>query len=131
MHTRVVGRYAVLLSLALAIGACRTATVLQPEISVALVAKLTEAQVADAIRRAGKERGWEMEDAGPGHITGTLRVRGRYLAVTDIAYSPTQIRIAYKDSQNLDYDDGEIHKSYNKWVKRLSDAIRKELARPS
>jgi hypothetical protein len=131
MNTRVAARYAVLLSLALSVAACRTADVLQPEINVAVVAKLTDAQVADAIRRAGKERGWDMEDAGPGHITGTLRVRGRYLAVTDISYSPTLIRIAYKDSQGLDYDDGKIHKGYNKWVKRLSDAIRKELGRAS
>ena len=131
MQTRVAARHAVLLLLVLAVAGCRSATVLQPEIDVVLLATRTEAQVAEAIKRAGKERGWEMVDAGPGHITGTLRVRERYLAVTDISYSPAQIRIAYKDSRGLDYDDGKIHKGYNKWVKRLSDAIRKELGRPS
>jgi len=130
MKTRGVGRYAVLLSLVLAIGACRTRAIEEPQIhltTMAAAAKLSEAQIGDAIVRAGKDRRWEMEPGAPGHITGTLRARDRYLAVTDITYSKTDIRIAYKTSEGLDYEDGKIHKAYNKWVNQLAAQIRKQL----
>src|SRR5262245_51041602 len=104
MKARTLARIALLCGLALSIGACRSAPVLEPQIDVAMFAtsgKLTDAQVADAIKRAGSELGWQMEDAGPGRITGTLVVRNRHRAVTDIRYSPQQVRIAYKDSAGL------------------------------
>jgi hypothetical protein len=134
MKTRVAARHAVLLTLAVSIAACRTAPINQPEIhltTLAAASKLTEGQIADAIQRGGKARGWEMAAAGPGHITGTLRVRDKHLAVTDISYSKTQIRIAYKSSEGLSYGDGKIHRNYNKWVEQLADSIRKQIGSAS
>ena len=137
MKSRVAARCALLLSLSLALGiaACRShPAVNTPEIQVSSLptgGKLTEAQIADAIKRGGQARGWTMEDAGPGHITGTLVVREKHTAVTDISYSKTSIKIAYRDSKNLEYGDGKIHRNYNKWVELLSESIRQQLAKPS
>ena len=130
MNSRVLVRTALMLSLALSIAACKSHPVNQPEIQLSTLptgGKLTEAQIVDAIKRGGKARGWEMADAGPGHITGTLRVRDKHTAVTDISYSKTHIKIAYKDSENLDYADGNIHRNYNKWVELLAESIRDQL----
>src|SRR5262245_21497632 len=127
MNSRVAVRYALVSSLALVIAACRSLPVVnEPTIQISTGGKLTEAQIADAIQRRGQVRDWEMADAGPGHFTGTLHVRG-HTAVTDISYSKTQIKIAYKDSENLNYDEGKIHRNYNKWVELLADSIRQQL----
>jgi hypothetical protein len=128
MSKHAYARRAAILLIALSIAACRTAPVLQPEIAVTTFSteKRTEAQVADAIKRAGVERGWKIVDAGPGHLTGTLDVR-KHQAVVDIAYSTTSVKIAYKDSTNLRYEDGEIHRNYNRWVNNLAESIREQL----
>lgn len=131
MNSRVIVRTALMLALALSIAACKSGNPInEPEIRLATIptgGKLSEAQIADAIKRGGQARGWVMTDAEPGHITGLLRVRDKHTAVTDISYSKTQIKIAYKDSENLDYDDGHIHRNYNKWVELLAESIREQL----
>lgn len=90
---------------------------------------LTMGDVQKAITRAGATLGWQMEDAGPGHMIGTLHLRN-HVAVVDITYDTKSYSIKYKDSTNLQYDasKGEIHKNYNGWVQNLENGIRVQLA---
>lgn len=87
----------------------------------------TMADVERAIIRAGLQRGWIMRPVKPGHILGTLNVR-QHSAVVDITYDTKSYNIAYKDSSNLDYNDGRIHRNYNGWIQNLEKDIRAQMA---
>lgn len=129
MKSGIAARLAICVGLGLLLVSCRTAPVLTPEIALTTLSTeraRTEAQVSDAIKKAGAARGWDMVDSGPGHLTGTLNVR-KHRAVVDIAYTKTSVRIAYKDSVNLRYANGKIHRNYNRWVNNLAESIRQEL----
>lgn len=91
-------------------------------------ADLTMSDVSKAIHRAGAGLGWQIEDAGPGHIIGTLHLRD-HVAVVDITYDIKSYSIKYKDSSNLQYnaDKREIHKNYNGWIQNLENGIRTQL----
>lgn len=83
--------------------------------------------VRTAIERGGQSLGWEMQPAGPGHIVGTLYLRGN-VAQVDIVYTTVTYSINYKDSRGLDYDGSNIHSNYNGWVQNLDRAIARQLA---
>ena len=95
---------------------------------VASPAKVASAtQVRDAIMRAGKSLGWQMTEANPGLINGRLNLR-KHTAVIDVRYSAKTYSILYKDSSNLDYHNGQIHKNYHGWIENLDRSIQNELA---
>jgi hypothetical protein len=83
--------------------------------------------VRSAILQAGASLGWQMKDARPGLIIGTLNVRD-HMAQVEISYDRRSYSIVYRDSYNLDYDGVNIHKNYNGWVQRLSTAINSRLS---
>ncbi|MCP5865453.1 hypothetical protein NL360_28520, partial [Klebsiella pneumoniae] len=72
----------------------------------------TEAQVKDAIIKAGAQRQWIMSDAGPGVIKGKLQNRD-HVADIKINYSATSYSIVYVSSINLMAANGKIHRNYN------------------
>ena len=84
-------------------------------------------QVGDAVMRAGKSLGWQMTAADPGVISGRLNLR-KHTAVIDVRYNAKAYSILYKDSSNLDYQNGQIHKNYHGWIENLDRSIRNELA---
>jgi len=84
-------------------------------------------QVRSSIVRAGNGLGWEMTPNDPGLVTGRIVLRG-HVAVVDVRYTPKDFSITYKDSTNLDYKDGQIHKNYNGCVENLDRYIRANLA---
>lgn len=75
-----------------------------------------------AIVEGARIRGWKIEKVEPGHALGTLFVRS-HVARVDIYYSTDSYSIEYKDSDNLEYADGRIHRNYNKWVENLNGDI--------
>jgi len=83
---------------------------------------LTREDVGKAIVRGGVGLGWKIEPAGPGAMIGTLHLR-THTAVVDIRYDTKSYSIKYKDSQNLNYAAGKIHKAYNGWIQNLDKAI--------
>lgn len=85
---------------------------------------LDSTQAEKAIKTAGTRLGWNMAKLEPGLIRGTLNLR-KHVAVVDIAYDNRGFAIDYVDSEELKYDEetGEIHKSYNKWIKNLERNI--------
>ena len=83
--------------------------------------------VQKAIMRACRERGWVPKVVRPGTIEARLTARS-HQALVEITYTDNSYAITYKDSENLDYSDGSIHRNYNKWVVNLSNTIQKEIA---
>lgn len=82
--------------------------------------------IRQAIVRAGSGLGWQMNPDRPGHITGRLMLR-THSAVVDIDYTPTLYSIKYRESTNLDYEGGNIHRNYNGWIQNLDKAIKVQL----
>ncbi len=84
--------------------------------------------VTKGIQRAGAGLGWQMKEATPGHIVGTLYLR-THVAVVDIVYTLDEYSVNYKNSTNLNYDPGNntIHKNYNGWIQNLTNAINAQL----
>ena len=82
--------------------------------------------VEKAIILAAKKRGWNSHVIQPGLIEAQISLRN-YRATVQISYSRSTYSISYKDSENLNYDDGEIHRNYNSWVGKLSRTIQKEM----
>jgi hypothetical protein len=52
-----------------------------------------------------------------------------HVAVLEVRFDTKNVRIGYKDSQELNYDKaaGVIHKTYNNWVRNLEKNIRANL----
>lgn len=80
-----------------------------------------------SILRAGQVLGWETDTVKPGLIRATLHLRA-HTAVVDIPYSLTDYSIVYVDSNNLDYDGQNIHRSYPRWVNNLKAKIDEYIA---
>jgi ABC-type dipeptide/oligopeptide/nickel transport system permease component len=87
----------------------------------------TEAQVRNAILKAGLNRQWIMTDAGPGVIKGRQQSRGHTANIL-VQYSANSYIIKYDGSTNLMAEGGKIHKNYNRWVHNLSQDIQISLA---
>ena len=85
------------------------------------------AAMEHAIETALSRRHWTVREKAPGKYTAHLDERSRGATVA-IVYDATNVRIDYVDSTDLAYEngpDGElIHRSYNNWVKNLSNDIR-------
>jgi hypothetical protein len=127
---------ALLLVAAVAVAGCRAETVYNPtDIAYAPAAtttrSLTQTDYKNAIIRAGTQRGWTFQDAGPGHLVGNLAVRGKHFATVDVFYDTESFTINYKDSRNLEYDPAtrQIHTNYNSWVSNLQQDIQTEVTR--
>jgi len=106
-------------------GCARTAPIEQ--VNAIVSAGRTEAQVKDAIIKAGAQRQWIMSDAGPGVIKGKLQNRD-HVADIKINYSATSYSIVYVSSINLMAANGKIHRNYNRWVHNLDKDIQVTLA---
>jgi hypothetical protein len=108
--------------------ACRTGYPVQ-NIDAAPIASskaISSNEVQKAILRAGAALGWVMKPVEPGLIVATLNLR-KHTAVVDIKFNDKTYAIHYKDSTNLDYKDGAIHKNYNGWIENLDNGIKTQL----
>ena len=88
---------------------------------------LQSKQVKSAIYESAENRGWLVSEIKPGLIRAELYVRSHH-AVVDIPYNDKFYSILYVESENLKYDDGEIHRNYNRWVNNLNVDIKRKLA---
>lgn len=117
-------------AMALAMAGCATSQPIGDVLDVPVVPgsgkTLTRNQVATAVERAGRYLGWQMSADAPGLFTGRLALR-RHIAVVEIEHDNETYSIRYRESTNLDAKDGDIHRAYNRWVRRLRHEIGKEL----
>lgn len=100
-----------------------------PPTSVARV--LTMDDYKDAIIRGGSRRSWTFTDGGPGHLIGSVNVRGKHSATVDIIFDTETFSITHKSSQNLNYnaESRQIHPNYNSWIHLLENEIQAEITR--
>ena len=93
-------------------------------------AELSMQQIERAIVLGGMEKGWTMQSVAPGHIVGSIDVRGKHSASVDIHYDKSTYSVTYKDSSNLDYQPPNlIHRNYNNWVTNLVRSINTSIQR--
>lgn len=82
--------------------------------------KYSQAQVRDAILKAGEGRKWQMKQEGNGVIRATYTRQG-HTAVVRIKYSTKSYSIDYVSSENLyATEDGRIHSNYMRWIQNLN-----------
>lgn len=86
----------------------------------------SQADVQQAIIRAGSALGWEMKLIEPGKIMATLHLR-RHMAEVTIPFSKSSYSILYHGSTKLNYDGEKIHSNYNGWVQNLNLGINNQL----
>ena len=115
-------RFVALSILVFLLAGCMTApiyTVENAQVFTASGKPPTHAQVRQAVIQGAISKTWTIE----------ARLIHRTLeAVVTIDYSPQRYSIRYKDSRKLSYEDGNIHKRYNTWVRKLRAAIDTRLA---
>jgi len=86
----------------------------------------TLAEVEKAVVRAGTALGWKMQPVRPGVMVGTITLRS-HTAIVDVTFDTRTFNITYKDSVDLNYDGGNIHRNYNGWIQNLDKGIRAQL----
>ncbi len=89
---------------------------------------LSLAQVEDALASGMVKRGWIPKVIAPGHLEARLLVRS-HTATVDIEFDESTYSITYKDSDNLKYKAGQIHRNYNRWVANLNLDLQRSLVR--
>ncbi len=92
---------------------------------------LSTSLVGDVIEQVASRRGWTTQRDNAGHITASIKVRNKHSATVDIVYDAESFRITYRNSKNLLYGNGKIHRNYNGWITRLEGDIRTELSQAS
>jgi hypothetical protein len=78
----------------------------------------------EAIWRAGRKVGWQIERLGPGVLRGTWRHK-HYTALVTITRERDRLSIRYEESDHL-LREGGIHVNYNEMVVRLQRQIERE-----
>lgn len=109
---------------------CKATTIQNIDNSGTIQKKVTMQQVEMAIKKGAMRKNWATKKIQEGLLEATVNVRGKHIAVVDIAYNTKGYKIDYKDSQGLKYDaeSNTIHKNYNSWVAHLQRNIDYELA---
>jgi hypothetical protein len=127
---RVSVKFAALVLATAALAGCNTMpiqNVSEAPVVAANGKQLSNAQVREAIVRAGSALGWQMKEESPGLIVGTIQLR-THSAVVAIPYTSRTYSVQYRSSQNLDERGGMIHKNYNGWITNLKNGINTQLA---
>jgi len=88
----------------------------------------TNDRMSRAIVTSLIEREWTVQSAQPGLIKAAITVRGEHHAEIDIPYTSNSVEIDYRDSRGLNYKDGRIHGTYNRWIGYLRDDVIQQLA---
>jgi len=92
-----------------------------------IVESLDQKEIEQAIVRAGNSRDWIISPNPDGSLDGLLMPR-QHVAKIRIEFDQHGFSIQYKDSEELLYSGGKIHRNYNRWVRNLEDAILQEVS---
>ncbi|KQM49639.1 UNVERIFIED_ORG: hypothetical protein J3D59_005356 [Pseudomonas fluorescens] len=115
---------ATLITLALLTTAgCTSKPVLNTQHDLPATAQLSEEKIKQVIVAALQKREWTVQRLSPQLVQAEITVRNQFHAEIDIRYTRTSYAITYRDSRDLGYKDGKIHRNYNRWVSMLDRDI--------
>ncbi|WP_321850083.1 hypothetical protein [Pseudomonas paraveronii] len=115
---------ATLITLALLSSAgCTSKPVLNTQHDLPASAQVSEEKVKQAIVAALQKREWTVQRLSPQLVQAEITVRNQFYAAIDIRYTRNSYAITYRDSRDLGYKDGKIHRNYNRWVSMLDRDI--------
>ncbi|MCF5141057.1 hypothetical protein FEM54_18795 [Pseudomonas edaphica] len=115
---------ATLITLALLTTAgCTNKPVLNTQHDLPVTAQLSEEKIKQVIVAALQKREWTVQRLSPQLVQAEITVRNQFHAEIDIRYTRTSYAITYRDSRDLGYKDGKIHRNYNRWVSMLDRDI--------
>ncbi len=108
---------------------CTSKPLLTPKELLVVGHSYSHEEIKKAILTGAAERGWTVRHIGDEVIQADILVRNTFYARVDITYSLSNYRIDYRDSREMDYKNGKIHRNYNRWVKNLDKSILRALKR--
>lgn len=111
----------------LSTAACTSKPMYTPNRVIPTTIQASQEQVKQAILKNLVARKWTVQRISPELIQAEITVREQFHAEIDIQYSASAYKIVYRDSRDLDYKDGKIHKNYIRWVRLLDKGILREL----
>ena len=115
---------AALITLALLTAAgCTSKPVLNTQHDLPANAQVSEEKMKTVIVNALQKREWTVQRLSPQRVQAEITVRNQYYAAIDITYTRNSYAITYRDSRQLGYKDGKIHRNYNRWVNNLDSDI--------
>ncbi|MFO2463170.1 hypothetical protein OOJ96_06415 [Pseudomonas sp. 15FMM2] len=115
---------ATLITLALLTTAgCTSKPVLNTQHELPVTTQVSEEKIKQVIVAALQKRGWTVQRLSPQLVQAEITVRSQFYAAIDIRYTRNSYAITYRDSRDLGYKDGKIHRNYNRWVSMLDRDI--------
>ncbi|AVE06738.1 MULTISPECIES: hypothetical protein [Pseudomonas] len=115
---------ATLITLALlSTAGCTSKPVLNTQHDLVAGPQVSEEQVKQVIVNALQKREWTVQRLSPQLVQAEITVRNQFYAQIDIRYTRNSYAITYRDSRDLGYKDGKIHRNYNRWVSMLDRDI--------
>lgn len=115
---------ATLITLALLTTAgCTSKPVLNTQHELPATSQVSEKKMKQVIVAALQKREWTVQRLSPQLVQAEITVRGQFYAAIDIRYTRNSYAITYRDSRDLGYKDGKIHRNYNRWVSMLDRDI--------
>ncbi|KTB67749.1 hypothetical protein RJC98_12685 [Pseudomonas allii] len=113
-----------LITLALLVTAgCTSKPILNTQHDLPANAQVSEEKMKMVIVNALQKREWTVQRLSPQLVQAEINVRNQYYAAIDIRYTRNSYAITYRDSRELGYKDGKIHRNYNRWVNNLDSDI--------
>ncbi|RMA82360.1 hypothetical protein [Umboniibacter marinipuniceus] len=85
-------------------------------------------KIQQAIVNGAQFKGWRVVSIESDQVILDIYVRSHYVKVA-VDYSDSQYQIRYVSSENLNYNEkkASIHRSYNRWIAYLDQAIQMSL----
>ncbi|MCF5720126.1 hypothetical protein [Pseudomonas syringae] len=115
---------ATLITLALLTTAgCTSKPILNTQHELPANNQVSDEKMKTIIVNALQKRNWTVQRLSPQRVQAEITVRNQYYAAIDIRYTRNSYAITYRDSRELGYKDGKIHRNYNRWVSMLDRDI--------
>ena len=102
---------------------CTSKPILNTQHDLPANAQVSEEKMKAVIVNALQKREWTVQRLSPQLVQAEITVRNQYYAAIDIRYTRNSYAITYRDSRDLGYKDGKIHRNYNRWVSMLDRDI--------
>lgn len=102
---------------------CTSKPILNTQHDLPANAQVSEEKMKAVIVNVLQKREWTVQRLSPQLVQAEITVRNQYYAAIDIRYTRNSYAITYRDSRDLGYKDGKIHRNYNRWVNNLDSDI--------